>query len=145
MNRANITFPCSCKKSDEDDAPMMPQKGFCEAPFGNGTQSGNNPEDWPVYQEVRGWLSGGGGWARQWVQTLWPPASPGLLLHRPFFTELFLPSFDSSVCSSFAPSSLCSSVDPFEDRPDPALLDLRAGAAPPPVILRVRVTRPIVG
>ncbi|XP_017914700.1 PREDICTED: CD82 antigen isoform X1 [Capra hircus] len=61
MNRANITFPCSCKKSDEDDAPMMPQKGFCEAPFGNGTQSGNNPEDWPVYQEgcmekVQGWL-----------------------------------------------------------------------------------------
>ncbi|KAI4537292.1 hypothetical protein MG293_012155 [Ovis ammon polii] len=61
MNRANITFPCSCKKSDEDDTLMMPQKGFCEAPFGNGTQSGNNPEDWPVYQEgcmekVQGWL-----------------------------------------------------------------------------------------
>ncbi|KAI4564557.1 hypothetical protein MJT46_010355 [Ovis ammon polii x Ovis aries] len=52
MNRANITFPCSCKKSDEDDTLMMPQKGFCEAPFGNGTQSGNNPEDWPVYQET---------------------------------------------------------------------------------------------
>uniref|UniRef100_A0A8C6FLF0 Tetraspanin n=1 Tax=Moschus moschiferus TaxID=68415 RepID=A0A8C6FLF0_MOSMO len=61
MNRANITFPCSCKKTDENDTLMTPQKGFCEAPFGNGTQSGNNPEDWPVYQEgcmekVQGWL-----------------------------------------------------------------------------------------
>uniref|UniRef100_F6QCC9 CD82 antigen n=1 Tax=Bos taurus TaxID=9913 RepID=F6QCC9_BOVIN len=61
MNRTSITFPCSCKKSDEDDALMMPQKGFCEVPFGNKTQSGNNPKDWPVYQEgcmekVQGWL-----------------------------------------------------------------------------------------
>ncbi|KAB0351910.1 hypothetical protein FD754_016767, partial [Muntiacus muntjak] len=61
MNRPNITFPCSCKKSDEEDALVLPQKGFCEAPFGNSTQSGNNAEDWPVYQEgcmekVQGWL-----------------------------------------------------------------------------------------
>lgn len=76
MNRANITFPCSCKKSDEDDTLMMPQKGFCEAPFGNGTQSGNNPEDWPVYQEVRGWLSGGEGWAQGTVGS--DPLAPSL-------------------------------------------------------------------
>nr|XP_025121971.1 CD82 antigen isoform X2 [Bubalus bubalis]XP_025121972.1 CD82 antigen isoform X2 [Bubalus bubalis]XP_025121973.1 CD82 antigen isoform X2 [Bubalus bubalis]XP_025121974.1 CD82 antigen isoform X2 [Bubalus bubalis]XP_025121976.1 CD82 antigen isoform X2 [Bubalus bubalis]XP_025121977.1 CD82 antigen isoform X2 [Bubalus bubalis] len=61
MNRTSITFPCSCKKSDEDDALMMPQKGFCEDPFDNKTQSGNNPQDWPVYHEgcmekVQGWL-----------------------------------------------------------------------------------------
>ena len=97
MNRTNITFPCSCKKSDEEDALALPQKGFCEAPFGNRTQSGNNPLDWPVYQEVRGWLLGGRLGA-QWIQTLRPPASPGPLLHQPFFAELFLPSFDSSAC-----------------------------------------------
>lgn len=36
-------------------------------------------------------------------------------------------------------------MDPFEDHPDPALPDLRAGGGPVPVILRVWVTRPIVG
>lgn len=36
------------------------RKGFCET-AGNRTQRGNNPEDWPVYQEgcmekVQAWL-----------------------------------------------------------------------------------------
>ena len=77
MNRTSITFPCSCKKSDEDDALMMPQKGFCEVPFGNKTQSGNNPKDWPVYQEVRGWLWAGWGRARGTVGS--DPPAPSLI------------------------------------------------------------------
>ncbi|KAJ8795930.1 hypothetical protein J1605_002692 [Eschrichtius robustus] len=62
MNRINITYPCSCKnKSKEDDSSLLPQTGFCEAPVGNGTQSSNNPDDWPVYKEgcmekVQAWL-----------------------------------------------------------------------------------------
>lgn len=58
MNRTNITFPCSCKKLDDDS--RLVAKGFCHAPH-NQTQSGNNLEDWPVYQEgcmekVQEWL-----------------------------------------------------------------------------------------
>uniref|UniRef100_A0A8C6BYI7 Tetraspanin n=1 Tax=Monodon monoceros TaxID=40151 RepID=A0A8C6BYI7_MONMO len=62
MNRINITYPCSCKnKSKEDDSSISPQTGFCEAPVGNGTQSSNNPDEWPVYKEgcmekVQAWL-----------------------------------------------------------------------------------------
>ncbi|XP_007455866.1 PREDICTED: CD82 antigen isoform X2 [Lipotes vexillifer] len=62
MNRINITYPCSCEnKSKEDDSSTLRQTGFCEAPVGNGTQSSNNPDEWPVYKEgcmekVRAWL-----------------------------------------------------------------------------------------
>ncbi|KAI2559529.1 CD82 isoform 2, partial [Pan troglodytes] len=35
------------------DNSLSVRKGFCEAP-GNRTQSGNHPEDWPVYQELLG-------------------------------------------------------------------------------------------
>ncbi|XP_058519120.1 CD82 antigen [Ochotona princeps] len=59
MNRTEVTYPCSCEvKGDEDDGLAVAQ-GFCEAV--NATQSGNNLEDWPVYQEgcmekVQAWL-----------------------------------------------------------------------------------------
>uniref|UniRef100_A0A8C0DC72 Tetraspanin n=1 Tax=Balaenoptera musculus TaxID=9771 RepID=A0A8C0DC72_BALMU len=62
MSRINITYPCSCEnKSKEDNNSLLPQMGFCEAPVGNGTQSSNNPDDWPVYKEgcmekVQAWL-----------------------------------------------------------------------------------------
>ncbi|XP_061059260.1 CD82 antigen [Eubalaena glacialis] len=61
MNRINITYPCSCENKSEDDSSLLPQTGFCEAPVGNGTQSSNNPDDWPVYKEgcmdkVQAWL-----------------------------------------------------------------------------------------
>ncbi|XP_014647993.1 PREDICTED: CD82 antigen [Ceratotherium simum simum] len=59
MNRTNVTFPCSCKKSQGDDN-LLERKGFCEVPS-NTSQSGNNPELWPVYTEgcmkkVQEWL-----------------------------------------------------------------------------------------
>uniref|UniRef100_A0A9L0IVH3 CD82 antigen n=1 Tax=Equus asinus TaxID=9793 RepID=A0A9L0IVH3_EQUAS len=59
MNRTNITFPCSCKRREED-SDTLERRGFCEAPR-NATQSGNSPEDWPVYREgcmerVEAWL-----------------------------------------------------------------------------------------
>ena len=99
MSRINITYPCSCEnKSKEDNNSLLPQTGFCEAPVGNGTQSSNNPDDWPVYKEVRAWPSGRAGLGAQWVQTLSPPGSPGLLLHRPFFTELYLPLIHLFAC-----------------------------------------------
>uniref|UniRef100_A0A8C9EAY8 Tetraspanin n=1 Tax=Phocoena sinus TaxID=42100 RepID=A0A8C9EAY8_PHOSS len=61
MNRINITYPCSCKNKSKDDSSILPQMGFCEAPVGNGTQSSNNPDEWPVYKEgcmekVQAWL-----------------------------------------------------------------------------------------
>ncbi|XP_065738174.1 CD82 antigen isoform X2 [Phocoena phocoena] len=61
MNRINITYPCSCKNKSKDDSSILPQTGFCEAPVGNGTQSSNNPDEWPVYKEgcmekVQAWL-----------------------------------------------------------------------------------------
>ena len=143
MNRTNITFPCSCKKSDEEDALALPQKGFCEAPFGNRTQSGNNPLDWPVYQEVRGWLLGGRLGA-QWIQTLRPLASPGPLLHQPFFAELFLPSFDSSACHLHL--HLCVHHWSIRGPPRPRSAGPPGwGWPPPPVILRVGVMPAIVG
>lgn len=59
MNRTNITFPCSCKRREED-SDTLERRGFCEAPR-NATQSGNSPEDWPVYREVGGGLGRGSG------------------------------------------------------------------------------------
>ncbi|XP_026970734.1 CD82 antigen [Sagmatias obliquidens] len=61
MNRINITYPCSCKNKSKDNSSISPQTGFCEAPVGNGTQSSNNPDEWPVYKEgcmekVQAWL-----------------------------------------------------------------------------------------
>ncbi|XP_063640059.1 CD82 antigen isoform X3 [Pan troglodytes] len=60
MNRPEVTYPCSCEVKGEEDNSLSVRKGFCEAP-GNRTQSGNHPEDWPVYQEgcmekVQAWL-----------------------------------------------------------------------------------------
>lgn len=65
MNRTTITYPCSCEKKGEDGSPLV-KKGFCEASdvngtlSGNGTQGDNNPEQWPVYQQVRRGLWGPG-------------------------------------------------------------------------------------
>ncbi|KAK2497821.1 hypothetical protein MC885_002963 [Smutsia gigantea] len=61
MNRTNITYPCSCEDQGDEDASPPVRKGFCEAPRGNRTQTGNNLEDWPVYTEgcmekVQAWL-----------------------------------------------------------------------------------------
>ncbi|XP_060032538.1 CD82 antigen isoform X2 [Erinaceus europaeus] len=58
MNYTSPTIPCSCNKSSDDSRPVM--GGFCEV-SSNGTQSGNNPMDWPVYTEgcmekVQAWL-----------------------------------------------------------------------------------------
>uniref|UniRef100_A0A2K5EXZ0 Tetraspanin n=1 Tax=Aotus nancymaae TaxID=37293 RepID=A0A2K5EXZ0_AOTNA len=60
MDRPEVTYPCSCEDKGEEDSSHLVRKGFCEA-RGNGTQSGNHPEDWPVYQEgcmekVQAWL-----------------------------------------------------------------------------------------
>ncbi|KAL4830466.1 hypothetical protein H8958_021041 [Nasalis larvatus] len=60
MNRPEVTYPCSCEDKGEEDNSLSMRKGFCETP-GNRTQSGNNPEDWPVYKEgcmekVQAWL-----------------------------------------------------------------------------------------
>ncbi|XP_006157818.1 CD82 antigen isoform X1 [Tupaia chinensis] len=60
MSRTNVTYPCSCERSGEEDVNFSVKKGFCQAPH-NRTQSGNDPEDWPVYQEgcmekVQAWL-----------------------------------------------------------------------------------------
>ncbi|XP_055992224.1 CD82 antigen [Sorex fumeus] len=59
-NSTNITYPCSCQNLDDqdNDNPMV-KKGFCHD--ANKTRSGNDPEDWPVYQEgcmekVQEWL-----------------------------------------------------------------------------------------
>ncbi|KAL4690361.1 hypothetical protein H8957_003916 [Semnopithecus entellus] len=60
MSRPEVTYPCSCEDKGEEDNSLSMRKGFCETP-GNRTQSGNNPEDWPVYKEgcmekVQAWL-----------------------------------------------------------------------------------------
>ncbi|KAL2806229.1 CD82 antigen isoform 2 [Daubentonia madagascariensis] len=60
MNRTEVTYPCSCEDKGEEEDGLLLRKGFCEAPS-NGTQSGNSPEDWPVYKEgcmekVQAWL-----------------------------------------------------------------------------------------
>lgn len=73
MNRTNITYPCSCENKSEDDSYLV-RKGFCEAHNVSTTQSGNSPEDWPVYQEVSGGLWGQGlGLGTSVVQVLGPP------------------------------------------------------------------------
>lgn len=62
MNRTTITYPCSCEiKDDDNNSSRLVRKGFCEHLGGNVTQSGNNPDDWPVYQDgcmkkVQEWL-----------------------------------------------------------------------------------------
>ncbi|XP_058161473.1 CD82 antigen [Dasypus novemcinctus] len=60
MNRNHTAYPCSCKDPGKEEGSDSPNKGFCTAP-GNATQSGESPEDWPVYQEgcmekVQAWL-----------------------------------------------------------------------------------------
>ncbi|XP_006896810.1 PREDICTED: CD82 antigen isoform X1 [Elephantulus edwardii] len=58
MNHTSITYPCSCyNKHNSTDLPM--QTGFCEV--SDNSQSGNNPEEWPVYRKgcmerVQTWL-----------------------------------------------------------------------------------------
>lgn len=73
MNRTTVTYPCSCEDKPENDT-LLVQKGFCEAYSVNKTQSGNSPEDWPVYQEVSRGLRGQGlGLRTSVVQGLGPP------------------------------------------------------------------------
>ncbi|XP_076970582.1 CD82 antigen [Tamandua tetradactyla] len=60
MSRPNVTYPCSCKMREDKDSGPPVMTGFCEVPR-NRTQSGNSPEDWPVYPEgcvekVQAWL-----------------------------------------------------------------------------------------
>lgn len=60
MNRTTITYPCSCEDRGQEHSPLV-KKGFCEDTSSNKTQSGNSPEDWPVYQKgcmekVQAWL-----------------------------------------------------------------------------------------
>ncbi|XP_045413824.1 CD82 antigen [Lemur catta] len=60
MSRTEVTYPCSCEDKGEEDDSLFLRKGFCEA-TDNSTQSGNSPEDWPVYKEgcmekVQAWL-----------------------------------------------------------------------------------------
>lgn len=86
MNRTTITYPCSCKVKDEDNSSHLVRKGFCEHPSSNVTQSGNDPDYWPVYKEVcRGlWGQGLGSGTPEGSGALatWAPA-PSIL---PFFT-----------------------------------------------------------
>uniref|UniRef100_A0A2K6EQA6 Tetraspanin n=1 Tax=Propithecus coquereli TaxID=379532 RepID=A0A2K6EQA6_PROCO len=60
MNRMEVTYPCSCEDKGQEEDSLSLRKGFCEA-ASNSTQSGNSPEDWPVYEEgcmekVQAWL-----------------------------------------------------------------------------------------
>lgn len=61
MNRTTVTYPCSCEVKDDNNSSRLVRKGFCEDPSANTTQSGNNPDYWPVYQDgcmqkVQQWL-----------------------------------------------------------------------------------------
>ncbi|KAF6102618.1 CD82 molecule [Phyllostomus discolor] len=62
MNRTTVTYPCSCEvKDDNNSSSYLTSNGFCEHPSSNMTQSGNNPDYWPVYQDgcmqkVQEWL-----------------------------------------------------------------------------------------
>ncbi|XP_069927428.1 CD82 antigen [Oryctolagus cuniculus] len=60
MNHTEVTYPCSCEDKGGEDDGLPVGQGFCQAD-GNSTQSGNSPEDWPVYQagcmeKVQAWL-----------------------------------------------------------------------------------------
>lgn len=60
MNSTNVTYPCSCKNPEKDNDNHLVTKGFCQV-SSNQTQSGNNPEEWPVYkkgckEKVQEWL-----------------------------------------------------------------------------------------
>ncbi|XP_069888635.1 CD82 antigen [Dipodomys merriami] len=57
MSHSEVTYPCSCEKGDSS---LLVRKGFCHSQS-NSTQSGNDPEFWPVFQEgcmekVQAWL-----------------------------------------------------------------------------------------
>lgn len=85
MNRTNVTYPCSCEDKREADDSFLVRKGFCEAFNSTRTESGNNPEYWPVYREVCarpewGWGGGVGGTCA--FRYSGPSASP------PFFPPL---------------------------------------------------------
>ncbi|KAG8507733.1 CD82 antigen, partial [Galemys pyrenaicus] len=60
MNRTTTTFPCSCEGKNAS-LPVFPvERGFCEL-SSIGSQSGNDPNEWPVYHEgcmekVQEWL-----------------------------------------------------------------------------------------
>ncbi|XP_035885165.1 CD82 antigen [Phyllostomus discolor] len=63
MNRTTVTYPCSCEVKDDNNnsSSYLTSNGFCEHPSSNMTQSGNNPDYWPVYQDgcmqkVQEWL-----------------------------------------------------------------------------------------
>ncbi|XP_036924942.1 CD82 antigen [Sturnira hondurensis] len=61
MNRTTVTYPCSCEVQDDNSSSHLVRKGFCEHPSSNTTQSGNDPDHWPVYQDgcmqkVQKWL-----------------------------------------------------------------------------------------
>lgn len=51
MNHSEIVYPCSCKDTSRGDSGLSEVKGFCTETL-NTTQSGNNPDKWPVYKEV---------------------------------------------------------------------------------------------
>lgn len=51
MNHTDVTYPCSCEVTEDEDTTFLLRKGFCQAP-GNSTQGSNDPEEWPVYREV---------------------------------------------------------------------------------------------
>ncbi|XP_020019299.1 CD82 antigen [Castor canadensis] len=60
MNHTDVTYPCSCEVTEDEDTTFLLRKGFCQAP-GNSTQGSNDPEEWPVYREgcmekVQAWL-----------------------------------------------------------------------------------------
>lgn len=59
MNQTTTTYPCSCEDRGQEHSPLV-KKGFCKDTSSNKTQSGNSPEDWPVYQKVCGGLWGQG-------------------------------------------------------------------------------------
>ncbi|CAH6788203.1 CD82 antigen [Phodopus roborovskii] len=59
MNATEITYPCSCEITQEEDNQHIVKKGFCK--FSNSTMDENLPEKWPVHKEgcmkkVQVWL-----------------------------------------------------------------------------------------
>lgn len=88
MNRTTITYPCSCEVKDDNNSSRLVRKGFCEDPSANTTQSGNNPDYWPVYQDVRRglWGQGLGSGTPSGSGALATPAPLGSRSICPFFT-----------------------------------------------------------
>lgn len=67
MNHTEVTYPCSCQDTGDEDDRFSLKKGFCQPPrngTGTGTGSGpggNDPDRWPVHREgcmekVQAWL-----------------------------------------------------------------------------------------